>query len=383
MSLTFTTDTLINSIKIRAQIPTNQVTFSENDFIQLANEEMLIGIVPSIMQLHEDHYLFQEFVPLVGSISDYEIPSRSMGNKLRDLSYVDTEGSIFEMVRIAVEDEPYFQRTTAQSSSSGLRYYYLRGNEVLLSPELTANVTGELKFSYYIRPNQLVKTDRAGLITAINTITGTVTLETFPDNFSLDIEYDFIKGKSPNKVIDYEFTASSLTSTTVSFTEEVEFTGDTVISTSTITNIVGIDDLGVGQTVTGTGIPANTVIVSIDSATQITISNAATASNTAVTVTALVGDLPRTLVIGDYLMQAGETIIPNIPTELHVILAQRVACRCLEALGDTQGLQNANAKLQEMEVRTGILIDNRVEGSPQKIINRGSFLRRSFTWRRF
>jgi hypothetical protein len=87
--------------------------------------------------------------------------------------------------------------------------------------------------------------------------------------------------------------------------------------------------------------------------------------------------IPDELSIGDYVAEAGQCIIPSIPTELHSMLAQRVACRCLEALGDMQGLQMANQKLSEMELKTGSLIDNRVEGAPLKVVNRHGFLRQS------
>jgi hypothetical protein len=42
-----------------------------------------------------------------------------------------------------------------------------------------------------------------------------------------------------------------------------------------------------GQVVTGTGIPTDTTIISVDSASQITISNLATATNSGITVTCL------------------------------------------------------------------------------------------------
>ena len=102
----------------------------------------------------------------------------------------------------------------------------------------------------------------------------------------------------------------------------------------------------------------------------------ATAINTlAKTVTFDPNDIPNTLEIGDYLMQKEESIVPQIPSETHVILAQRVACRCLEAMGDIQNLQAATLKLQELENKAGNIIDNRVEDAPQKIVNRNSILR--------
>lgn len=86
-------------------------------------------------------------------------------------------------------------------------------------------------------------------------------------------------------------------------------------------------------------------------------------------------DIPKELAVGDHICLAEECIIPQIPDDLHSMLAQRVACRCLEALGDQQGLQAANAKLAEMELKLATVIDDRVEGAPLKVVNRHSALR--------
>lgn len=80
----------------------------------------------------------------------------------------------------------------------------------------------------------------------------------------------------------------------------------------------------------------------------------------------------RDVTIGDYVTIKEETIVPNIPTELHPILAQRVAIACLEAMGDEQNKQSAERKLANMERDAGTFLDNRVEGATQKIKSRHS-----------
>lgn len=91
-------------------------------------------------------------------------------------------------------------------------------------------------------------------------------------------------------------------------------------------------------------------------------------------ITLALVDIPSSLVVGDHICLAEECIIPQIPTDIHSLLAQRVACRCLEAMGDQQGLQAANAKLAELELKLGSVIDSRVEGAPLKLVNRHSTL---------
>jgi len=106
-------------------------------------------------------------------------------------------------------------------------------------------------------------------------------------------------------------------------------------------------------------------------------------NSAAKTITFNVTDLPSDLRKGDYINLAGESIIPQIPSDLHVVLAHRVAMRCLEALGDAQGLQLGNQKLSEMESNTHDIIDDRVEASPQKVVNRHSILRNGMSRKRY
>lgn len=95
------------------------------------------------------------------------------------------------------------------------------------------------------------------------------------------------------------------------------------------------------------------------------------------TITFDPASIPTSLVVGDIIALAGQTNIPQMPDEFHAVLAQRAACRCLEAQKDTEGLKNAYAKLKEMEENIGILIDNRSEGQPTKVNNLRGLLRSS------
>lgn len=149
-----------------------------------------------------------------------------------------------------------------------------------------------------------------------------------------------------------------------------------VVSIDTNTNEVEVDSFPsnfTGETkfdITSSKSPYKLVAMEIEPTTLASDSNLIFTFST----------LPDNLNIGDIISLTEETCIPQVPVELHSMLAQRIAIRCLEALGDTQGLQNAMIKLQEMEVKTGSVIDNRVEGSPRKVINFHSNLRSQHKW---
>ena len=96
------------------------------------------------------------------------------------------------------------------------------------------------------------------------------------------------------------------------------------------------------------------------------------------TVTFSTADLPNGLSVGDYVCEQFTSPFLNMPSEMHPLLAQRAAVFILEALNDTEGLRNAMTRLEKMEVAIQTVLEDRVEGSPQKINPRHSPLKQTF-----
>lgn len=312
-----TTTGLLKSIKRRAMVPDNQNTFTDQDFIDLLNEEMMIGMVPSILQMKEEYFIFKQVVPLVAEKSNYAVPERALASKLRELCFKDTPdkntGNEYEMTQIAVDDRyTGLSNGTGSSDFTGFRRFYMMGSDVVLHPSVGPAPYGGLAFYYYIRPNSLVKDSSVATVTAINRTTGEITLSSLPSGYTLYeagtnnsvlTKFDFVRAKSPHNILDIDIVSSNI---------------------NTSTKVITVD----------------------------------------------VNDIPKDLAVGDFMSLAGQTPIPNIPTELHMVLAQRVSQRIMEALGDTEGLNNASAKLSEMENKLTTMLDNRVEGAPRKVVNR-------------
>lgn len=298
-----TSSKLLKSIKTRCMVPTSNITLSDEDLLDFANEEMLIGLVPTILQMKDEYLVYKQLVPLEVGISGYAIPERALGNKLREVSYWDGSNE-FEMTQVNA-DEKYIGIGLSRQFGF-MRQFYVQGSNIVPYPEIKSGelVSGGLNMYYYLRPNSLVKDNQVAVIRSINKLTGEITLSSIPSNYTLDVNYDFVRIRSPHTILKIDVTPVAINATTKTITVNLE-------------------------------------------------------------------DLPDDLQVGDYMPVAGYTCIPNIPTELHAVLAQRVACRVLEAIGDSNNLQNAMNKLQEMEGKTGIILDNRVEGSVHKVVNRG------------
>lgn len=298
---------LVRSIKRRAAVPVDQKTFTDQDLLEMATEEMSLFLIPYLNQGQEEYLIYQEDDSIVSGQDTYSIPYRAQGNKLRDLQYVDNSGNVIaELSRISME-ELVDHKYNYKSEVSDL--FYIQNNKIKLVNESPGSNISLRKY-FYIRPNSIVEEKRVGKIQSIDLTGGVITLESFPNNFADSPEMDFIATQSPCVILGYD-----------------------------------IDPVSVNK---------NTRSVTFN-----------------------VSDIPTDLQVGDYLCQKQESPLPQIPTELHPILAQRVAVACLESLGDEENKQSQERRLMAMEKSVDILIDDRVEGAPRKIKARHSPLRQS------
>lgn len=90
--------------------------------------------------------------------------------------------------------------------------------------------------------------------------------------------------------------------------------------------------------------------------------------------------LPADLAVGDYVCLPEESPVPQIPSEFHPVLAQRVICKALEAINDASGLGPAQAKLIEMQHAAMAMICPRVDGEQKHFKNLSSPFRRRRRW---
>jgi hypothetical protein len=209
----YTTDDLIASIKRRISFPLSQNTFQYSDLVAFLNEEMQLSAVPSVKMEHEEYFVYKVSVPLVNGVSRYEIPNRAIGMALRDVKYSDSSGNFYDMSRIAPDDKAFFQQSNG--SNQTISKYYIEGNEIVLTPLVQAGAVGKLNFFIYLRPNSLVRNDRAATIQSFQkdvTISNNANLEVG------DSIYIYTGTNTSPTPEQYIFTASNKAVSTVSTT---------------------------------------------------------------------------------------------------------------------------------------------------------------------
>lgn len=408
-----TSNDLIETIKLNSSFPLSQVTYSDEDLLKFANHELFLAQVPSVLQYHQDYFSYRETVPLRRNRNRYDIPYRAIGQKIYDVYYVeprvlpdnnpplpqivdDLHDTHFRKLSfIDAADKAFFQFNNNGSNTPS--HYYIEANQIVLTSHVGDTVSGNLVFVYYLRPNNLVLDNRAAIcegftkeititnatIVAGNTLS--ITRDEYPENdVTLIAGTDFVIGATD---------VATATNLNIAI-------NNTEIITSTITGAI----LTIKYDHLDTKIISNNIVgITIDTAQGIEFDQvpANIMNNTLVDFLKKKGghrtytfdirlgknvvssniikfkpiDIPADFEIEDYICSQFECIIPQIPSDLHSLLAERTVARVLEAQGDLAGLQTANAKIGDMEARQATMMSNRVEGSPRKIFNRNSLLR--------
>jgi hypothetical protein len=383
MSSILKTGDLIKSIKRRAFIPNSQESFTDEDLLRTATEEINIGLVPLIQRMHEEHLVYYTDLQLVDGRKRYAIPSRAHGNKLRDVALVDENDNIFEMHRYSINEVSDFTNTTTYINNRG---FYLENNDVILS-NFDANDRMKLRIYFYMRPNHLVMESAGGIVIGIadtfeidqinpktgaftNVIAGTKTTFTSANHGLANGQLVEISGANTTPSVDGFHEINVIDANNFS----VEFNTSSVGATSGNFNTA----LSVKR-LTLSALPATFLqnkffdfVQNVSPNKIIHYDRRFNAINqVSKQISFIATDIPD-IIVGSYITLAEETFVPNIPTELHPILAQRVAVSCLEAMGDEQNKQSAERKLAAMEKDAGTFLDNRVEGAMQKIKSRHS-----------
>jgi hypothetical protein len=379
MSSILKTSDLIRSIKRRAMIPSSQETFTDEDFLEMATEEVNLGLVPLIQRMHEEHLVYYVEIEIVPAVKRYAIPARAHGNKLRDVALVDENDNVFEMHRYSLSEISDFTNTTTYINSRG---FYLENNDVILA-NFDTNIGQKLRFYFYMRPNVLVLENDGASITGISTLV---------EEDKITPKSGSISGIQSGSITVFTSNAHGLTSGNKVLISGTPETNGTYAISFIDSNHFSIQS---SSTINGNAggwiLMADVIQFNLAQTPNKFLNNNLfdfvqnISPNKIISYDISVNSIDQTLNVirfkkedvehipqGSYITIAEETIVPNIPTELHPILAQRVAVACLEAMGDEQNKQSAERKLANMEKDAGTFLDNRVEGAIQKIKSRHS-----------
>lgn len=313
--LSYTSTELLASLKRRGMIPSSTQTLSSAEFFKIVNEEVQTYIVPLLLEVREEYLLATEDVPVSADTLFIFTPKRAIGNKIRSVSVPDGSGGYCPLIR--------FEPGEAQrgSSAGGIVGFYLEGNKIFFTG---APTTSTVRVSYYRRPGHVVATSECLQIDDYGASGGTTEFfaaSSFPSAFVAStnqnrILYDVVRNQPGFDCMSIDDSATSVDANNYSIT------------------------LG------GTFVPNAGGVFAPDSTTE---------------------DYDFTM--QDWICFAGETPIPQIPVEMHPLLAQRVTATILQGLGDPKA-SIAYEVAADMEKRLLKVIRPRTDGAKRVIVNR-------------
>jgi hypothetical protein len=211
MSVSYTVDDLIAHIKNKAAIPsTLGAGLTKEDILRYMNDEMRYYIIPLITSVREEFFVTYTDT-VMGTSSTFPIPAAALGNKLRDILRIDSNGNKFSIARIEPEDLPRFNMY-----ANYIRGFYIEGNNIKVIGNM--NTTDQIRLSYFKRPNDLVLYNGTSVYGAakISVLGGggaVTTAVTIPSTFTTSVTYDIIKATPLFDTVVASATASTAAGT--------------------------------------------------------------------------------------------------------------------------------------------------------------------------
>ena len=183
----YTTANLLSAVNRRAFVPNGQTTFTDVEILDIADEILQNEILPTIMSVQEEYFVAEKDYNLTANLSSYEIPDRSIGLTVREVHFVNSSGTVYDLNRIEPEEIDSTTRTSATPEG-----FYIESNTIKVFP-IPNSTSGTLKVKFYLTPSSLVEVADAAVISAIDTNTNIVTVSSIPSTWVTGNTFDLIK----------------------------------------------------------------------------------------------------------------------------------------------------------------------------------------------
>ena len=181
-------ESLILNIQRRCSVPTSQLTFSDEDFALLANDELQGEVVPLIMSTREEYFV--SYVD-VASPSDgvIEFPAAAVGAKLRSVCWVQQTNPLV-MTNLPRIDLDVVAGIGA--GIIGLAGFYIQGNDIVLYPNTSVPTGTTIRLYYYKRSLVLAAPAAYGQVVSIDTGSNTVQLSNVPSDWVIGTQINSV-----------------------------------------------------------------------------------------------------------------------------------------------------------------------------------------------
>lgn len=213
-----TSESLLDQIRKGASFPNYQGRLKDEDLLAFADQETQIQILPMMLSLREDFFVFSEEVPVTAGVSTIPLPQRAIGRVLREVTILDANQTYYNLSKLPIEDVWQFQRSTTTSASVP-NYFYLKGDKLILVPTPSSSDVS-LTLTYFFQPSQLVKSTLTSRV--LSTTSHSITLTTLPPaGFATNALVDVLEGEPIHTPRHINLAITGVSGNTLSFAEEI------------------------------------------------------------------------------------------------------------------------------------------------------------------
>lgn len=206
----YTTTELLADIKQKAFVPTSQVTFTDEQLLALADDEFRTRMLPLILGVREDYYLTHSDIAVTSSLS-YDIPTRSLGGKVKDVfNIVNTQVFAVPFLPLHLQAQGYLPAPRSL-------YFNFQDNQIVLYSPSQQTQTGTLRLYYYRRPGNLVLEASGAQIVNIDILNNQVTVDSLPTTFTVGTSVDFQNPQPHFQYRDLDQVITAISSNTLTF----------------------------------------------------------------------------------------------------------------------------------------------------------------------
>lgn len=208
----YDTTRLLSAVNRRAFIPTGQTTFENSDIFAIASEQIRNEILPLIMQIREEYFVYHTDYAITANKQVYDIPPRAIGLVVREIHYINGSGNVAKLNRLEPE-----QITSTTRTTSIPKEFFVKNNQIWLS-EIPSSTDGTtLRVYFMLHPNELIATTDAAVISGINTVTNVVSVTTIPSSWVTGNTFDFIRQDGGQECVDFDKTSTLVSGTDITF----------------------------------------------------------------------------------------------------------------------------------------------------------------------
>jgi hypothetical protein len=207
--MVYTTQNLLDSIARRSFAPTNQLTFQNQEILEMADEETQITILPQILAVREEYFVGYKDYPILAGKSAYDIPARAIGLIVREVQIINSSNSVMDIPRMEPEEISTY-------SPGSISAFYLRANQVVLNRTPTSTQS-TLRLYFFLRPGDLVETSQTAVVSNIDPINKIVTVGTIPNTWATGMIFDFLKQDGGHDYLTIDNTATNVSSNQLTF----------------------------------------------------------------------------------------------------------------------------------------------------------------------